>query len=345
MKGDVHRHSDGHADETTGLVGGAFPKDEATVTPPTKALQSFYPAKKPVEQQFAVHTNSRGKCYYQPTPYPGDHLPADIPRADADRYRQRYKCIPEEYYSATKLPVVTPDNFEEWFAATPAEVWDFWEWCSGSGRTSLQAKRQGLREGFPVDARYGWDLHNAAHRAKLARARKKHQPGVILISPDCRVWGNAGNRADPEQREEDRMATRPFLLWLHEQCALQDQKGAGYLTENPVGSVIFTESPLMHNKHNANFQKLQRTDQCRHGCVDETGKAIKKPTFWDANFKLRKTAVRCHAEFHNSQPHGELRGRAPGTAGNRTALAAVYPLALCKAILADVVSFLKGKDV
>ena len=51
--------------------------------------------------------------------------------------------------------------------------WHFWELCSGSGRLSLTLLLAGLTIGFPVDARYGWNLGNMNHQNMLDLARKE----------------------------------------------------------------------------------------------------------------------------------------------------------------------------
>ena len=88
---------------------------------------------------------------------------------------EKYEAMPEEYYTQSGLPVVTPQNFEAFMAAHKDVdiTWDLQERCSGSGRLSSQARVEGLCVGFPVDFRYGWDLGNSEHMDKLRRADDK----------------------------------------------------------------------------------------------------------------------------------------------------------------------------
>ncbi|CAE8728215.1 unnamed protein product, partial [Polarella glacialis] len=274
-------------------------------------------------------------------PYINDQLPLYWDSNKQRHFNNKYKSIPEEYYSNTKQSVVTPDNFHVYMQQTTETTWDLWGHCSGSGRLSLIALHAGLRVGFPVDSRYGWDLRNEEHRRLLDEAFVRFRPGIHFTAPDCRIWGQAGNRADPGQRELERELDRPFLLWLHEKNKLQDSSGRGYASENPAGSDIFTQSPLLRNEHLSGYKKRQRCDQCQHGSVNEDNEAIQKATFFDSNFRFRRTAVRCRTGMHDARPHAQLRGRAPGAPGDRASMAAVYPHALCKALVHDFQHFLQ----
>ncbi|CAE8712610.1 unnamed protein product [Polarella glacialis] len=274
-------------------------------------------------------------------PYINDQLPPYWDPNKQRHFNNKYKSIPEEYYNNSKQSVVTPDNFHVYMQRTTETTWDLWEHCSGSGRLSLIALRAGLRVGFPVDSRYGWDLRNDSHRKLLDAAFVRFRPGMHFTAPDCRIWGQAGNRADPYERELERELDRPSLLWLHEKNKLQDSSGRGYANENPVGSDIFTQSPLLHNQHLSGYKQRQRCDQCQHGSVNEDNEAIQKATFFDANFRRRRTAVRCRTGMHDARPHAQLRGRAPGAPGDRTSMSAVYPRALCKALVHDFQYFLQ----
>ena len=116
---------------------------------------------------------------------------------------EKYEAMPEEFYSTSGLPIVTPDNFDAFMTAHVAEsiTWDLQERCSGSGRLSAQALKEGLCVGFPVDFRYGWDLGNTTHVKKLRQADDKFRPYITFNAPDCRVWGNFSKQRDPKTLE------------------------------------------------------------------------------------------------------------------------------------------------
>ena len=67
----------------------------------------------------------------------------------------KYESMPEEFYTKSGLPIVTPQNFDKFMLAHAASdiTWDLQERCSGSGRLSIQAHDAGLCIGFPVTPR------------------------------------------------------------------------------------------------------------------------------------------------------------------------------------------------
>mgnify|MGYP001305146696 CR=1 FL=1 len=105
--------------------------------------------------------------------YSEDCFPDYHEKEHKDWLKQRYKAIPEEFYTRSGLEVVTPDNFEEWLTQHKdlQAAWAFQEQWSGSGRLSLTALRSGLTVLFPVDYRYGWDLMNDKHREYISKVQ------------------------------------------------------------------------------------------------------------------------------------------------------------------------------
>eukprot|EP00959_Pyramimonas_sp_CCMP1952_P447576 9371733-Pyramimonas_sp.AAC.1 len=75
--------------------------------------------------------------------------------------------MPEEFYFETQLPVVTPDNLEDWMNRMSIDRIEVQERMSGSSRFSRRAAMQGLTVGFPVDYRYGWDMADSHHQKLL----------------------------------------------------------------------------------------------------------------------------------------------------------------------------------
>ena len=94
---------------------------------------------------------------------------------------EKYKGIPEEFYTATGLPAVTPHSIDDWLRCVcpPLDgLVDFQELFSGPGRMSLGALAAGLAVGFPVDFRYGWDLGISTHQELLPNLRENCTIGV-----------------------------------------------------------------------------------------------------------------------------------------------------------------------
>ena len=271
-------------------------------------------------------------------PYPGDMFPDSASPGAVKRSVQ----IPEEFYNTTGHMVLTPANaarFIEihaaWMHRRGAPIqWDLWELYSGSGRTSAVAQSQGLSVGPPIDYRYGWDMDNPAHRRLLDRLHQTFRPKVILAAPDCKAWSRSSNTADKAERAKARAAQLDGLDWLQRLCMKQFTSGRGFIVENPFGSDIWRESPLASVE--AQFGR-QKTHQCRFG-ANLHGKPIEKATAWVSCIKMKNTALRCM----RNHEHGTLQGYDPKTKLPNTALAAVYPRMLCKALIHDVIKFTKS---
>ena len=66
-----------------------------------------------------------------------------------------------------------------------------------------------------------------------------------------------------------------------------------------------------------------------------------KATVLEANFRLKSSIRRCNG--HHGQAHTPLQGQYQGV--NRTAMAAVYPVRFCKAILDDILMYIQPKGL
>ena len=89
--------------------------------------------------------------------YTGDIWPKHFTIQQNADFENKYKNIPEEFYTRTGHLVVTPENFNTWLEAHKNVSFRFvlQEQFSGSGRFSLQCERFKLPVLFPVDLRYG----------------------------------------------------------------------------------------------------------------------------------------------------------------------------------------------
>ena len=102
--------------------------------------------------------------------------------------------------------------------------------------------------------------------------------------------------------------------------------GRSFIIENPHGSDIWSESALEHLRSDNHMTVL---DHCQYGATLED-QYILKATDLLSNVQLPGLAQRCPGDH----PHLHLRGT--NNKGSRTAQSAVYPQALCGAILEHV---------
>ena len=232
------------------------------------------------------------------------------------------------FYTRTRRPVVRPDNVKQWMKKQKGrEKYHLWELCSGSGRLSLLALLSGLTVLFPVDLRYGWDIGHRPHQDLLQEVLQQCVPDVVHKSPNCRPWSVSFNRCDPAKVQQERDAERPCLRYLESVAWEQHNNNRGTTFEQPWSSAAWKELELPG--------QCLRSDQCRYGAADEHGEPILKPTGFNANFELRYSCNLCRG--HGGKPHAWLQGQHQGV--NRTAMAAVYPERLCKALIRDIKLF------
>eukprot|EP00435_Cladocopium_sp_Y103_P061866 s1483_g23.t1 len=265
--------------------------------------------------------------------YPGDRFPDHLPEGKLKYLSKLYRAIPEEYYSKTRRPPITPRNAKSWARQHRGGRFHLWEFCSGSGRLSLLALCAGLLVMFPLGYRYGWDLGCASHRKLIDEIEAMFQPDVEYMSPACRPWSIASTRRDLEQTQRERNDEMPVIEYLKKKAKHQCKNHRGYIFEQPWSSAMWD-----HLEDNPG--QVQRTDQCRFGAKDEVGNPILKPTGLQSCLALKHCLQRCKG--HLAKKHGWLQGIVQGN--NRTALASVYPEALCRAIIKDIKRFVSNKS-
>ena len=115
----------------------------------------------------ALWTNTNGYSYRTV----GTTWPRNMPADEQKRLQTYYRGIPEEFYSFTNLPVVTPENALEWLTnVTPVMVkatfFHLQENMNGSSRLTLTGYIAGLLVAFPIDS----DLHGGVVRGRGTHA-------------------------------------------------------------------------------------------------------------------------------------------------------------------------------
>ena len=257
-------------------------------------------------------------------------LPEHVHGANRERLRQRYRALPEQYYQGR-----TPVSPELWsqFLTQDGGQWDFWELCSGTASLSRQAQEDGLRVGPPIDFRYGWDLGYAPHQQLILEGMFHGGPQVLVIEPDCRLWGHAGQSLNPELRAAQSVEEEDYLNFVVLLIFSQIARGKHWVVEQPARSELFTVGPF---KALTDLQPSQvfwhKLHQCQYGTRDFDNNLVKKETDLVASFVLPRCSQTCQGDHE----HQVLRGRCRGAPGARTAMAARYPTALCAALVADI---------
>ena len=271
--------------------------------------------------------------------YDGDSFPDHWDDDRKEQSKKYYKAIPEQFYTKTGRRPITPKNVKSWMATAKGRglCFQFWEWCSGSGRLSLLLLMANFIVGFPVDYRYGWDLAHPPHQRLLHECLTEFKPDMLFGAPSCGPWSVASANKDPVKRLEDRNRELPTLEFLHDNMLWQHDQGRAFTTEQPFVSDMFKSSPMARLLNHEGV-RLQRFDQCMLDAQDETGRPVRKATGFLSNRTWKHIRKRCNG--HKGRPHGVLQGRWNGC--NRAALAAVYPKRFCHAFGQDLWTLLRA---
>ncbi|CAE7420861.1 RE2 [Symbiodinium natans] len=314
-------------------------RDATPVTTP-EPLQAQPSSSPSTANQAASETH-----YLDPEAFPaydGDHFPEHWSAERTKQAQQYYRAIPEEFYTKSGRRPVTPRNAREWLQQARGKElrFQFWEWCSGSGRLSLMLLLANFVVGFPVDYRYGWDLGHAGHQKLLHECQQSLLPAHLFAAPNRGPWSIASAGKDPAKRSFDRAAELPTLEFIFNSASWQHHHELGFTIEQPTGSAMYRDSPVARLT-NMEGVGVQRLDQCMLGAQDEHQNPIRKATTFLSNRKWKVLIKRCSG--HKGRPHGVLQGQCNGC--NRTTLAAVYPKRLCHAFGQDLWRLLRADQL
>ena len=138
-------------------------------------------------------------------------FPEHLTEKVIEELNAKYEGLHEEFYTLTKLPVITPSNMTSWCddVATLAEPLHFQEMHSGSGTLTLMVCGCGLNVAFPIDLRYGWDTNHEPHRRRLDELRVR----FTWYVPCSTSWDH-GAKMTPPQRLEEQRKEEASLTWM-----------------------------------------------------------------------------------------------------------------------------------
>ena len=223
------------------------------------------------------------------------------------------------------------------------------EYFSGvGGLTKAWAECQSLTSLRPLEA-YGPGGYRPSHdltkpsvlRIELDAIEGSAVMGAHLGTPCasfCRMFQNLGpGTRKAAQPEGDGSVAKEILgntlcRATVRICEHLHSKGGLFSVESPRASWLFRQPSFLRLLRRRGVCMVH-FDQCAYGVKppDDVKGRIKKPTTIVANFpEVMKLARRCSC----SRPHTVLQGsvRTPDGVFNRTALAAAYPPALCRAL-------------
>ena len=183
--------------------------------------------------------------------YKGDGFPSDT--AGQENLVKKYNSIPEDFYSRWGLPVVSPSNFWrfmhyhiQWMRHTGKIIrWTFQEQSSGSGRMSRHVS-SGFPVGFPVDVRYGRDIHNRWHREMIDFADRVFKTAFKLTHLDSVLSYKEAVGADCtcDSSALEHQKRHIVLDWLSRQATNLHELDRGYALLGSANHGAWKDAPL-----------------------------------------------------------------------------------------------------
>ena len=185
----------------------------------------------------------------------------------------------------------------------------------------------------PIDIIYGHDLKKKATRDEVWELLYKTEPDLVTLSMPCGPWCQWMNMCDPDEVADRRTLDMPLWRFARDVWDFQTKRGALAMTENPFGSVGLKLS-FMEKRPQLNRAKVA---QCMFGLKDVIShKPHRKLTALDANdpdfARFLEEGGQC---LHHPEEHQILEGKVQvdGRWVNRTSLAGIWPVQLCRHIL------------
>ena len=160
----------------------------------------------------------------------------------------------------------------------------------------------------------------------------------LIGSPMCthfcswQALNNAKHSRDPEVVKRERLKALVHFDFMCEMYHEQLNEGHYFLHEHPAGATSWGEE-CVKDVAQRDGVEVVIGDRCLFGQVDTDGHPIKKPTKWMSNSAevLKILGARCRGRMGAcSKQYG---GSHVVAEGSRTKGTAIYPFALCKAIL------------
>ena len=136
---------------------------------------------------------------------------SDSKLVDLIGVKRKLQKIPEDFYTRTGLPVITPENFPRWLTElVQKQTMLFQELMSGSGRLSYAGFLARPMVGCPIDYRYQWNLGRAEHQHLVDVLTTK----VDYSAPNCGPWSILGGWHPDATKQRTRELEHPALKWL-----------------------------------------------------------------------------------------------------------------------------------
>ena len=179
-----------------------------------------------------------------------------------------------------------------------------------------------------------WDFDDDNKQDEAIALIDDVKPLFIVGSPMCTAfctWQRLNaHKRDPERVTEEYEKAVKHLRFVCRVYRKQLDEGRYFLHEHPVAASSWQETCIMRLRREAGVDEVNM-DQCQFNQKAENGLPIKKPTKWMSNCPevLKTLSRRCQGRGGACS----MGGAHQICEGSRAKRAAVYPFALCRAIL------------
>ena len=179
-----------------------------------------------------------------------------------------------------------------------------------------------------------WDFDDDDKQDEALRLIDEIKPLFVVGSPMCTAFSTwqrlSAARRDPKEVEAQYQRALKHLRFACQVYRKQLDAGRYFLHEHPVAATSWAEPCMMRLRREDAVQELNM-DQCQFNQKDVNNDPIKKPTKWLTNCpEVLKTLDRRCGGRGGACSKG---GMHQVCAGSRARRAAIYPFALCRAIL------------
>ena len=130
--------------------------------------------------------------------------------------RKEHCALPEEFYTQTNLPVVTPHKYSAVLEMSLKYRCVLWSRYARTARCSLVIISFPFGEVtvLPVDRCFGSDVASPSHQRMLLEGGRECKPFVTLFEPRCKYLSQAGFARDPAKTKSAGEAELLMLRFL-----------------------------------------------------------------------------------------------------------------------------------
>ena len=193
----------------------------------------------------------------------------------------------------------------------------------------------------PIDIVYGHDLVKKDMQDYVMKILETEKPDLVTLSMPCGPWCSWTQLCPMEEIDEKRTADMPLWRFARKVWDFQVQQRGLVLTEQPWASEGLKLTFMVQRPD----CWRARVAQCMLGLKDvESGKPHRKLTALDTNredfaLELQKGAMCTHQAAEHQVLEGKVKYQ--GAWVNRTALAGIWPMKMCRHLLNAAEKILK----